>query len=286
MVPGSNPGGPTKHANGLKTVGRICDRNEVLVEHIFIFISICMEYPREYRLEYLQKATGIDNFSSFDVLDWGGNHGNLLKDEFKPKTYTCVDVDAQGILLGKKDHPQANWLYRKKHIPVYKNTTANCISDLQSALIKDFDSNDFKESFDLIFAYSVFTHDTVEEMENELVLLRDLLRPNGIICASYIDPDIAPIYIMKREKEYGSSIPRDSFKNLEDFAYFVDGDEIKNQYNRSKSCRHFISIYNTTWLMEKLNSLLGHCDIYKPDINLVKDFYKEPIQPCFIWKKS
>jgi len=240
-----------------------------------------MSYPREYRLEYLQKATGINNFSSFDVLDWGGNHGNLLKDNIKLKTYTCVDIDLQGLQSGQEENPKAKWFHRKKFHPVYGNSTYP-----NTANIKDFIADEHKESFDLIFAYSVFTHDTIEELESELTLLKDLLRTNGILCASYIDPDIAPIYIIKRENEYGSSIPRDSFKNLTDFTYFVDGDDIKNQYNRAKVCRHFLSIYNTTWLLDKLNSILGPCEIYKPDISVIKDFYKEPIQPCFIWKKS
>lgn len=233
-----------------------------------------MMYPREHRLEYLKSATGIEDFSDMDVLDWGGNHGNLIRDGLRCKSYTCADIDNQGIHMGKQDFPEHTWIHFNKFHPVYSNSIAEVDIDLTD------------DAYDLIFAYSVFTHDTVEEMVAELTMLKQKLRSNGVLCASYIDPATAKIFVIKREAEYQQSINRNTFNSLTDYAYFIDNLTVTTEYDRSQKCNHFLSVYNTGWLLEKLSQILGKCEIYSPDRFEITDYHTQPFQPSFIWRKS
>lgn len=231
-------------------------------------------YPREHRLEYLKCATGIHDFSDMDVLDWGGNHGNLLRDGLECKSYTCADIDNHGIHLGKKDYPEHTWIHFNKFHPVYSNNTVDSDIDLPD------------DSYDLIFAYSVFTHDTVEEMLSDLTMLKQKLRNHGVLCASFIDPVTAKFFIYKRIEEYGEAIANNTFHELTDYQYYIDNLTVTQNYDRTQECNHFLSVYNRGWLMEKLSEVLGSCEIYDPDKLSITDFNTQPFQPSFIWRKS
>ena len=233
-----------------------------------------MKYPREHRLEYLKSATGIEDFSNMDILDWGGNHGNLIRDGVEVKSYTCVDIEEHGISLGKDSFPQHTWIHYNKLHPIYSPTDIDSEIDLPD------------DAYDLIFAYSVFTHDTLEVMMSELEMLKQKLRRNGVLCASFIDPNIASIFILKREAEYQKSINQLTFKDLSDYAYYINNLTVTKEYDRSQKCAHFLSIYNPGWLLDKLSYTLGECKIYTPNLHDITDFNTQPFQPCFIWKKS
>ena len=233
-----------------------------------------MLYPREHRLEYLKSATGIEDFSDMDLLDWGGNRGNLIRDGINIKSYTCVDIDAQAIEFGKHDFPQHTWIHYNKFHPVYNVQGSNLLTDVSD------------NSFDLIFAYSVFTHDTLSEMLNELDMLKDKLRDQGVLCASFIDLVTAKLFVLKRESEYRNTIDRDTFDNLSDYVYFVDNLTVTKEYDRTQKCKHFLNVCNTEWLLEILKSVLGECEIYSPDLSNIGDFDTTPFQPSFIWRKS
>lgn len=233
-----------------------------------------MMYPREHRLEYLKSATGIEDFSDMDVLDWGGNHGNLIRDGIEAKSYTCVDVDLYGIALGKADFPEHTWIHSNKFHPLYNNNITESDVELPD------------NAYDVIFAYSVFTHDTLEEMVSELTMLKQKLRKNGVLCASFIDPSTSKIFIIKRASEYQNTINLHAFHNLTDYSYFIDNLTVTKDYDRSQQCNHFLSIYNSGWLIDKLSDTLGKCTLFMPDKFAISDWEIEPFQPSFIWRKS
>lgn len=146
---------------------------------------------REQRKQRLQPRDP-GHFSYFDrqldspdwgrkrVLDFGGNVGNLLLEEectIRPENYSCVDVIREAVEIGRKRVPQAQW----RHYDRY-NFSFNPEG------IHDLPIPEFEFPFDLILAYSVFTHTTSEEMHDLVGQLKTRLAPGGRLAFTFIDP--------------------------------------------------------------------------------------------------
>lgn len=111
---------------------------------------------------------GID-FNNKTVLDFGGNHGNLIRSSnniIQEKNYTCVDISKQGLAEGKLMFPNASWIYYNRYHPVY-NKDGN---KEETPTIK---------TYDIIIANSVFNHFTDNEIKFFVNYLYKHLNPNG-----------------------------------------------------------------------------------------------------------
>lgn len=239
------------------------------------------DYPREFRIEYLKEAIGIKNLKGLQILDWGGNHGNLLKDgveshEIDPTDYTCIDVDARVMEESRKAFPDASWITRCVTHPVY-----NAHKDQ-----KDIDFTPHLNKYDVVYAYSVYTHDTWEKAFEDLDILYKLAKPRGKICFSYVDPKSAEIFRRKRINEFGYSVEPDAFDNIVDWCYFVNHDTLTKEYDREKSCQYFVAIFNPNWLKDQIEFRWGNCKIYNPDWSNIKDWSKDPWQSSMVITKD
>ena len=88
----------------------------------------------------------ILNLQNLSILDWGGSKGNLIRSsngKILPTNYTSVDVDLEAITLGKKDYPEADWIYLDLYSPMY-NPAGN--EDIQ-----------LPKKYDIIFSFSIFS---------------------------------------------------------------------------------------------------------------------------------
>ena len=114
------------------------------------------------------------------VLDFGGNRGNILHDpdcEIRLPNYYCVDVIREAIEEGRAAFPAANWFHYNRY---------NCSFNPEG--IVDLAIPDFAIEFDVILAYSVFTHTTREEMHDLVGQLATKLAPGGKLAFTFIDP--------------------------------------------------------------------------------------------------
>ena len=119
------------------------------------------------------------DWKSCTVLDFGGNAGNILKDPqstIDPRKYWSIDVSEDGIRRGRQEYPDAHWLYYNRY-----NFTFN--PDGVRNLPLPFKN----ERFDLILAFSVFTHIALKEMLPLVEDLVNLLEPGGRLAFSFID---------------------------------------------------------------------------------------------------
>lgn len=114
------------------------------------------------------------------VLDFGGNDGNLLMDPhctIAEANYYCLDVIADAVAEGRERFPAGHWVHYDRY---------NC----------SFNPNGqpwlpvpgMGTEFDIIVAYSVFTHTTREEMRDLVNQLRACLAPDGALAFTFIDP--------------------------------------------------------------------------------------------------
>jgi SAM-dependent methyltransferase len=132
------------------------------------------------RFTYFDKQLDYPRWSEKTVLDFGGNDGGLLPDSkgaIRPEKYYCVDVIREALNEGRKRFPEAHWFHYNRY---------NC--SFNPTGIKDSPIPDMGTEFDIILAYSVFTHTTREEMHDLVEQLEARLAPGGTLAFTFIDP--------------------------------------------------------------------------------------------------
>ena len=114
------------------------------------------------------------------VLDFGGNRGGILFDSactIERQNYYCLDVIKEAIDDGRSTFPEAHWAHYDRY---------NCSFNPDG--VADLPIPDFGPQFDIILAYSVFTHTTLEEMHDLVAQLERKLVPGGTLAFTFIDP--------------------------------------------------------------------------------------------------
>lgn len=133
---------------------------------------------------YFDKQLDRPDWGGKRVLDFGGNAGNILLNPdcaIRHENYYCVDVLREAIEEGREKFPRAHWLHYDRY---------NCSFNPQG--VEDAAVPDFGVEFDIILAYSVFTHTTLEEMRDLAGQLRARLAPGGALAFTFIDPHFRP----------------------------------------------------------------------------------------------
>src|SRR6056300_1141861 len=159
------------------------------------------KFPREHRITHLKNITGLKTLNGLKICDWGGNHGNLLLDglecnEIAEEDYTCIDVDEKVLSESKQQFPSAEWIVRPVTHPVYNTHSADC----------DVDFSVYENKFDVLYAYSVYTHDTHEKLFADLNIMYSIIKPGGFMCFTYINQYNVSVFVEKRKQDYGHAV--------------------------------------------------------------------------------
>jgi SAM-dependent methyltransferase len=120
------------------------------------------------------------DWSGKDVLDFGGNIGNILRDPnstIDEARYWCMDVTREAIEIGREVYPKGHWLfYDRYNFSFYPRG------------VPDLGIPKLCQRFDYIVAYSVFTSTPMREMLDLVEQLARLLKPDGRMLFTFIDP--------------------------------------------------------------------------------------------------
>lgn len=187
----------------------------------------------------------VFNWQNLSILDWGGSKGNLIRSsngKILPKNYTSVDVDLEAITLGKKDYPEADWIYLDLYNPMYNPAGTASIQ--------------LPKKYDIIFSFSIFSHTSFEYFIETINTLKTYLTPNGKIYVSMLSQSNKlrlNYFTKKRVLEYGSC---DNFIDNDSYFYLVDN---KIQEDIPFSCEYLIAVYNEDFLSK-------YGKIYKPNL--------------------
>ena len=130
---------------------------------------------------YFASEIGDWRWEDKRILDFGGNAGNLLADadcSVSQARYWCIDVSPDASAEGRRRFPAAHWIHYDRYNFMF-NSTGRKHKIIPAT----------PEPFDLIIAYSVFTHTTQAEMLETVGELADRLAPGGVLAFSFIDPD-------------------------------------------------------------------------------------------------
>lgn len=143
---------------------------------------------------YFAQQFGESNWHGKNVLDFGGNVGNILRDPHSTidhERYWCIDVVSESIAKGRKEFPAAHWVFYDRYCFFF-----NPDGTRELPLPK------LNQDFDFVVAYSVFTNTPRTDMLQLVAELKDLLSANGALAFTFIDP------------HYHSWPDRDSRNNL------------------------------------------------------------------------
>ena len=142
------------------------------------------QLARSGQFDYFDQQLDHPDWSTKTVLDFGGNAGHLLRDPsctIELRNYYCVDVLREAVAEGRRNFPFAHWIHYDRY---------NC--SFNPGGITGEPIPELGVEFDIILAYSVFTHTTRDEMKDLVGQLRRRLAPNGVLAFTFIDPHFNP----------------------------------------------------------------------------------------------
>lgn len=129
---------------------------------------------------YFAQQLGDSIWRGKDVLDFGGNVGNMLRDPnstIDVERYWCLDVDGEAIANGRKSFPQAHWVWYNRYCFFFNP------GGLPHEKIPEL-----PQRFDYIVAYSVFPNTLATDMMDLVSQLSGLLKKGGKLAFTFIDP--------------------------------------------------------------------------------------------------
>lgn len=138
------------------------------------------ESVKSGQFAYFDRQLDHPEWGGKSVLDFGGSAGNILRNPdcaIRHEDYYCLDVVRDALAIGRERFPDAHWVHYDRY---------NC--SFNPGGVRGLAVPHLGLEFDVILAYSVFTHTTRAEM-NELVnQLLARLAPGGVLAFTFIDP--------------------------------------------------------------------------------------------------
>lgn len=197
------------------------------------------------------------DISDAKILDFGGSSGNLLyfsNKEIKEELYTCTDIMTSALTKGIKEFPKANFIHYDRFNWMY-NHNGN----------KDLVFPKLDNTYDYIWAYSVFSHTDLDEFCKTIKWMISL-NPKKI-AVSFLDNSsgLLEYFYNKRIDEYGHCI---NIKELTDFDMFslIDNNLVISNTEKLEKhkCKHFITFYKLDFLKKYFINAGISINITKP----------------------
>jgi SAM-dependent methyltransferase len=135
---------------------------------------------RRTQFAYFDELLDRPDWKGGKILDFGGNVGTFLasaRDKVNHEDYWCIDINPAVIAHGRQTYPHAHFVHFNRYSPQYNPYGK------RNQPIPDCGSK-----FDIILAFSVFTHVDKKEMIESVAALRDMLAPDGVLAFTFFDP--------------------------------------------------------------------------------------------------
>jgi len=130
---------------------------------------------------YFSAQLGEPDWRGKNVLDFGGNIGNMLRDPnstIDQERYWCIDVVRDSIERGKASFPLSHWIFYDRYCFFFNPHGVPNLS------LPELD-----HTFFYIVAYSVFTNTARTEMLQLVGQLEAKLCDEGALAFTFIDPN-------------------------------------------------------------------------------------------------
>jgi SAM-dependent methyltransferase len=143
-------------------------------------IMLAFISQKHNQFTYFSTQLGEPDWSKKDVLDFGGNVGNILRDpnsNIDSNRYWCIDVSNEAIESGRRAFPESHWIAYNRRCFFFNPDDIPALPLPRTA-----------QAFDFIVAYSVFTNTPRSDMLELVDELRLRLNPGGALAFTFIDP--------------------------------------------------------------------------------------------------
>lgn len=136
-------------------------------------------------------STRVSQFAYFDqvlerpvwrgrkILDFGGNVGGLLAgagSNINQADYWCIDLNCAAVEIGRRRYPQAHFVHYDRYS-----------SQFNPGGLRHLPIPDCGLKFDIILAFSVFTHAHQTEVIELVHQLQSMLAPKGVFAFTFCD---------------------------------------------------------------------------------------------------
>jgi SAM-dependent methyltransferase len=115
------------------------------------------------------------------ILDFGGNVGTFLAgagDRVNHEDYWCIDINRAVVEQGRQTYSRAHFVHFNRYSPQYNPHG-----------VRNLAIPDCGVKFDIILAFSVFTHVDKKEMVESVGALRRMLAPDGVLAFTFFEPN-------------------------------------------------------------------------------------------------
>ena len=199
--------------------------------------------------------TGID-YTQAKVLDFGCNQGNYLihaHKVVKSAKYIGIDVNFPSIEIAKIRHPAYKFVhYNKWHI------SYNPQGD------KNIKVNDFVDSdFDVVVAYSVLTHTTIDQTRKILDELYQVIKPGGtILFTIWLEQHFRQFYEWMKTVHKDHTFVEYQKPNFNSVLYWTDYTNVTTDVNDLDI--NLCGSLCTFWKQESFEQLFPEAKFIKP----------------------
>jgi hypothetical protein len=135
---------------------------------------------RETQFRYFDDVLEGPNWYDSKILDFGGNVGGFLVDagdRVSHENYWCLDLNQRVVELGSSRFPRAHFCHYNRYSSQYNPQG-----------IRNLPVPKLGFKFDIILAFSVFTHTHRNEMLELVEQLRSILALRGVLAFTFTDP--------------------------------------------------------------------------------------------------
>lgn len=135
---------------------------------------------RRTQFPYFDELLGHPVWKGRKILDFGGNVGTFLAsagDNVNHEDYWCIDINRAVVEQGRLTYPRAHFVHFNRYSPQY-NPYGKRNQPIPDCGVK----------FDIILAFSVFTHVDKKEMVETVGALRRMLARDGVLAFTFFDP--------------------------------------------------------------------------------------------------
>ncbi len=223
------------------------------------------------------------NWHGKDVLDFGGNIGNILRSPYSTidqERYWCIDVDKEALEMGQRSFPKSHWLFYNRY-SFFFNPYG----------IPNQPLPDLEQTFDYIVVYSVFTNTPRSDMFELVDALQGLLKHDGVLVFTFLDPHYCPWprafrpinlqWCMKRFRDPDRAVDSGALLNKAKGAnscnlvngneLYIDHEDIKTyEPDQQRSSLEFYAapymktLYPQATIRPPVNNERQHCCIIRP----------------------
>jgi len=238
---------------------------------------------------YFSQQLGERDWRSKNVLDFGGNIGNMLRDPnctIDEERYWCLDVVRESIERGREVFPKSHWIFYDRYSFFFNPHGA-----------KQLKLPEMETLFDYVVAYSVFTNTSRADMLDLVSQLEERLADGGALAFTFIDPNYHSwpdrdarsnlVWRLDREiyleSEKGNTLDIDvqglaeRAKSAEWFV-LVNGEDL---YLETEKIRHYEPdeqrTYHTFYTVDYMKSLFPRAKILPP--------VNDEMQHCCVLRK-